>query len=292
LLISALIVLAEFALGIVTVTDLWVNIFSVFIAIFFTSLGTVIVFLVTGRWKQKEDTTPVPTRPLEADRAVVQPTLFLEPISFLKYSQAELEKGAKYSSSQFIGVSWAKLRRQGQPDFSYELHARFGIIRVHATNGDALNCRVAVRYCTEISVSDAKTGQSHNERLWFDAGYANWFSVSARENLVQVGVPDIGSKLNKYLKNTAENIHEKESKDLLLAYVIDSERVGTQVIDRHRVVNLCTDIEEKTIGMVQGEPFEFTVELTVSGNGYKVVEAFIVIASGESILIRRHGEGN
>ncbi len=162
---------------------------------------------------------------------VEQPTMSLEPLQILSFGPRDnLER------SQWLNMAWLTSLSQGQNS----LTALFGIVRVSALGGDAIDCRAAVR----AKVQD----------IWLDCGYLNWFSSTRRGNLTMI--PNFQSQsLNIYLANTTEHIPKNESKDLIAFYMVQNSPS----------VLMCSDMVHSWAGTVQNnEPARFQFEISVT----------------------------
>ena len=87
-----------------------------------------------------------------------------------------------------------------------------------------------------------------------------------------------GMGLNKYLKNTFENLHSNEEKDLLIFYMIKDMTP----------VFLCTDSEGGAVGYaVEDKPVKFEIELSITAEKYpKTTFRYLVSAKWDDYQIQ------
>ena len=183
-----------------------------------------------------------------------QPTVSLEPLQILRFGPR-----AKLESSQWVNMAWASTST-GQKS----LTALFGVIRVRAIGGDAIECRVASR----VKIQD----------FWLDSGNLNWYSPSLIRNLPTI--PDFQvHELNRYLANSSEHIVKDESKDLLVFYMSQGSPA----------VWVCSDIAHSIAGNVQNDqPLHFQIELSMTAQHEpKIVAVFDVEATWGRFLMAR-----
>jgi hypothetical protein len=181
-----------------------------------------------------------------------QPTVSLEPLQILRFGL-----GAKLERSQWINMVWASL---GKPQNT--LTALFGVIRVRAVGGDAIECRAA----SKLKMQDT----------WFDTGNLNWYSPSLIRNLTTI--PDFELlRLSAYLTNITEHIPKDDTKDLLAFYMLQN---GSGVF-------LCSDMTHSFAGNVQSDqPLRFQLEISITAQHQpKVVTLFDVEAAWKRFLI-------
>jgi hypothetical protein len=184
-----------------------------------------------------------------------QPTVSVEPLQVLRFGP-----GANLERSQWINMAWTHFPPGGQ----HTLTALFGIIRVHAIKGDALDCQAAVR----IKMQDQ----------WVESGYLNWYSPTLIRNLTSLADFQI-IDLNRYLTNTSEHISRGDSKDLVAFYLVD----GMQS------VSLCSDMTHPFAGNIQNDqPLQFQIEVTLTAQHEpKVVNVFDIEAAWGRLLISK-----
>lgn len=147
------------------------------------------------------------------------------------------------------GVKWETLPVRS-------LIVKFGVLRISVSDADAIGCRVAVRFrVTEDALHVWAPARA------VDGGYANWYSTALTMKLLQDDETHKeiderrGAGVNKYLKNTIEDIHPGETRDLLLFYMIKDQPS----------VYLCTDVDTMPVGMsFDDKPVRFDLELSIS----------------------------
>lgn len=167
------------------------------------------------------------------------------------------ERG-RLEGSQVIDAYW----QQGGDirDFG-ELIVKFGVIRVKALKGELRNARA------EIGVLRKRNG-FHDYPIvdkFRNEGYLNWFSLAIKKSILMntLTLGEIARSknlgLNKYLRNPIEYVHENETKDLLLFYMMKDVPY----------VFLCTESEHSIASdiMVGGKEVEFNVVISITADG-------------------------
>lgn len=226
------------------------------LVLFFLGIFATFAFQLIVWPERFAKTTTTQVEPVVTAQTPIQaPTLSFEPLILIP--------SGKRVESQWANMVWSRLGvGEGR------LAADFGVIRVHALRGEALRCRAEARFKS-----------SELKDMWLNGGFLNWYSASLRRNLTSV--VDFGPfLLNKYLKNTTEDIHEGETKDLLLFYMIKNSSF----------IALCSDMDMTPVGNVQGnnQPLKFQVEISVTAEHCrKIVLLFDVMAAWDNFIIQR-----
>jgi len=157
-----------------------------------------------------------------------------------------------------------------------ELIVKFGVIRVHCIGGDAIGCKV------EAKVNLIEQFGKPYHKTWYNVGYVNWFSLALRNEFIHFFEGEEkpkGMGLNQYLKNTVEDLHYDEEKDLLLFYMIKDMTP----------VFLCTDAEGAPVGYaVEDKPVRFEIELSIRAEKYpRTTFRYLVSAKWDNYEIQQ-----
>lgn len=203
------------------------------------------------------------------------PVLVLEPL--------KLTSETLFNQIQFINVIWASAegltspatileyprnaeteKQIGNRIQQNELTARFGIIRFHNRGGDAIGCRVGLRYESEIAYSDKK--------IWIDAGCLSWVSQSKRSSLPQMGRLDV-FQMNRLLINPVEDIYRSQEKELQVCFAVKG---GNAII-------LCSDWSRPNF---MAYPTKLRLELTITAQKYPVTtRLFDLSVNDDSVIL-------
>jgi len=240
-----------------------------FVIISSLSLG-VYVFLVHRKSKNEKE------HPIQVEVKYPEPiTLDLRPLPHykgyslpLKVEVQDLGDGRKQASATNVGASTPeyglleasqKLEvAQGPIDQPMpELIAKFGVIRVRCTSGDAIDCKA------QAKVRLIQIYGQIQPTNFVDWGCLNWYSPAIKRD-IQAKFDEIYPAkhlgLNKYLKNLTVDFHQGDEKDLLIFYMIK---------DLPNVY-LCTEVESANAGSIfsAGHTLKFEIEIGMSAQRY------------------------
>ena len=160
-----------------------------------------------------------------------------------------------------------------------ELIVKFGVIRVHCVSDEAIGCRAEAR------IKRIEEFGRRVEDRFRPVGYLNWYSVAKKSEVIrnlEAIDKERGYGLNEYLRNTVEDLHTGDEKDLLAFYVIK---------DMPNVY-LCTDALLQNAGMLaNSKPVKFELEMSLTAQRYPrtPIRYMVTVKAFDEYLVEQIG---